>query len=98
MILHYQSHFIAKELFPEDTHTSRINSISRKDCISFVNHPDVIALISSIGDINAKPPSNTGLEHNSKVTCSPADSFHKHIKRDAGIFTAFKKKIGAHGA
>ena len=91
MLVHYQCHFIAKEIFPEDIHTFMLNTISRKYWRSFVNHPDAIASIISTGDITAKPPTNTGLADNFKVTFSPADSLKKSIKRDAGLFTNFKE-------
>ena len=65
--------------------------MSRKDWGYFVNHPDTIALISSTGGITTKSSSNTGLWGKFKATYSPADSFKKSIKRDAGLFTTIKK-------
>ena len=59
----------------------------RKD---FVSHPDDVALISSIGDITVKPPSNTRLVDNFKVTCSPDDYFKKSIKKDVCLRTTLK--------
>ena len=56
-----------------------------------MNHADAIALISSMWDITAKPPTNTGLVDNFKVNYSLADSFKNSIKRDSGIFTTFKE-------
>ena len=79
------------ELFPEDADNFRFNSISRKECISFVNHPDTIALIRSTGDITNTPHANTGLADNFKVSYSPADLFKKYIKRDASLFNTFKE-------
>ena len=46
ILVHYQSHLIAKKVFPEYIETPRFNSISRKEWRSFANHPDDIALIS----------------------------------------------------
>ena len=65
--------------------------MTRKDCISFVNHPDAIALISSAGDMTTTPPANTGLSDKFKVTYSLADLFKKSIEREASLFTTFKK-------
>ena len=56
-----------------------------------MNHPDAIALISSIGDIITKPHNNTGLIDKFKVTYSPADSFKNSIEREAVLFTIFKE-------
>ena len=91
ILVYYQSHLIAKEFLPEDIDTFMFNEMSRKYLSSFVNHPDYNALIMSTGEITNKPPTNTVLAHNFKVTYSPADSFKKSIKRDAGIFTTFKE-------
>ena len=90
ILAHYQSHLRATEVFPEDTDTFRFNYISRKDHVNFMSYPDAIALTST-GVITTNPPANTGLAEKSKVACSPADSFKKSIKRDAGIFNAFKE-------
>ena len=57
-----------------------------------MSHPDDIALISSTGEITNAPPANAGLSNNFKVTCSPASSFKKSIKRDASLFTTFKER------
>ena len=80
MLVHYQSHLIATELFPEDADAFRFNSMTRKYCISLVNQPDSIALISSSGDINTTPHVNTRLVDNFKVACSPDDSFKILLK------------------
>ena len=61
MLVHYQHHLISTELFPEDAETFRVNSITRKDCMSFVNQTDAIALISSTGDTTTTPPNNNGI-------------------------------------
>ena len=37
MLVHYQSYLMSTELFPVDADTFRFNSITSKDCISFVN-------------------------------------------------------------
>ena len=63
------------ELFPEDACTFSFDSISRKYCVSIVNNPDDIALISATGEIATDPHSNTGLEDNFKVAKSPDFSF-----------------------
>ena len=67
MLAYYQSHLIAIEIFPGDIDTFRFNSITRKDCVSFVNHQDSIAFIASIGDMTTTPPINNGLACNFKV-------------------------------
>ena len=67
MLVHYQSHLIATKIFPRDTDTLRFNSMTRKDCISLLSHPDSIALIASIGGMTAAPPVNTGIAENFKV-------------------------------
>ena len=59
--------------------------ITRKDCISFVNHPDTIVLISEKGDTTTTPPVNTELADNFKVACSQASYFKKSIKIDASF-------------
>ena len=69
----------------------RFNSITRKDCIYFVRHPDAISLISSTGDTTATLPANSGFADNFKVAYSLVESFKKSIKRDASIFTTFKE-------
>ena len=74
MIVHYQYDLRTKELLPEDTDTLRFNSATRKDHVSFVNHPDAISLIISTGDITTTPPANIGLVEKFKVSCSPDDS------------------------
>ena len=43
MMVYYQFHLRAKETLPEDMDVLRFNSITRKDYVSFVNHPDTIA-------------------------------------------------------
>ena len=91
MLVHYQSHLIATEIFPEDTDAFRFNPITMKYHISFVNHPDKIALINSIGDMNTIPLANTGLSDRFKDDCSSADSFKNSIKRHASLFTTFKE-------
>ena len=91
MIVHYQSYFRAKDLLPEYIETFRFNSITRKDYVSFVNHPDAIALVSSTGDMTTTPPAKTGLVHNFKVTSFLSDSFKNSIKRDASLFNTFKE-------
>ena len=99
VLVHYQSHLITKELFPEDVGSFRFNSISRKNMGAFANHPGAIALVSSAGGITANPHPNTGLAGNFKVTYSRADSFKKSTKRDANLFTTLKmENIGMHGA
>ena len=45
ILVYYQSHLIARTHFPEYSETFRLNLMTRKDCISFVDHPDAIALI-----------------------------------------------------
>ena len=91
MLVHYQSHLIVTELFPEDVHRFRFNPITRKCHISFVNRPATIALIRSTGNMTATPPSNTGLEYNFKVACSLDYSFKKNIERYEIIFTTFRE-------
>ena len=91
MLVHYQHHLIATELFPEDEDAFRFNSITRKDCIFFVKYPDAIALISSTGDITTIPTANTVLADNFKVACYPDDSLKTSSKRDASLFTTFKE-------
>ena len=80
------------ELFPEDTDDFRFNSISIKDHVSFANHSDDIALLSSTGEITTTPPANYGLANNFKFSSSPDDSFKKSIKRDERLFTTFKEE------
>ena len=75
MMVCYQSHLSTNGLFPEDIDTSRFNSITIKDCVSFVRHPDAIALVSSTDGMTTTPPANTGLSDNFKVAFSAADSF-----------------------
>ena len=72
MMVHYQSHLSTDVLLPEDIETFRFNSITRKYHVSFVRHPEHIALVSSTGDMNTTPPVNTGLADNFKVAYSPA--------------------------
>ena len=64
----------------------------RKDWIDFVNHVDDIEVVSSVGDITSKPPPNTGLEENLKVTHFLSDSFKKSIKRDGSLFTSLNDR------
>ena len=75
--MYYQSHQTAKELFPEDTDSFRLNSVNRKDWNDFVKHPDTIRLISSIGDMNIRTLSDAGSSEDFKNTHSPAESFKK---------------------
>ena len=93
MLVLYQFHLIATELFPEDADTDafRFNSITRKEFISFVNYPDVIALIISIDDTTTTQPSNTGLVDNFKVDYFLADSLKHSVKKDTRIFTTFNE-------
>ena len=91
MLLHYQSHLIATEIFPENACGFRFNTMTRRDCVSLLNHLDTIELISSTGDMNAAPPAYTGLADNFKVACSPNDSSKKHIKIHASLFNTFKE-------
>ena len=99
MLLHYKYHLIAMELLPEDADALIFNSITRKDCVSFMNHPDAIASISSIGDITSAPPANIGLAGNFKVACSPSDSFNNYIERYASILLLLRKEnVGTLGA
>ena len=51
MLVDYQLHLRATVIFPEDADTFRCNSITRKDHVSFADHPDAIALMSAIGDM-----------------------------------------------
>ena len=76
---------------PEDADTFRFNLMTRKYCISFVNHPDDITLISSTCDMTTTPPTNTVLEHNFKAVYSPVSVLKNSIKRDASIFNTFKE-------
>ena len=94
MLVHYQSHLIATELFAEYSDAFKFNSISIKNHVSFVNHLDDIELIISTGYITVTSPANTGLVDNFKVAYSPADSFKNSIKRDTSLLTTFKE--GAH--
>ena len=91
MIVNYQHHLSTNNILPEDIETYRFTSIARKDHISFVRHPDSIALVSSTGDATTTPPDNTGLADNFKVAYSLAESFKKSIKRDASLFTTFNE-------
>ena len=70
MMVHYQSHLSENGLLPEDIGTFTFDSITRKDYVSFVNHLDAIALVSSTGDITTTPPENIRLLDNFKVTYS----------------------------
>ena len=56
-----------------------------------MNHPDDIALIISTGNTTTALPDNTGLSDNFKVTLFLADSYKKHVKRDASLFNTFKE-------
>ena len=76
MLVNYQSHRIATEIFPEDADAFSFNSTTRKDCISFVNHPDAIVLMSSTCNITTTPTANTGLADNFKVACSHLQESH----------------------
>ena len=66
MLIHYLSHLIATKLFSEHSDTFRFNSLTRKDRISLVNHPDNIALISTTSDITTTPTANAELVDNFK--------------------------------
>ena len=77
MMVHYKSHLRSKEFLNEDTHTFIFNSITRKNCVSFVNRPDDTVLFRSTGHMTTDPPANTGLACEFKVFFSPADSFKK---------------------
>ena len=90
MMFRYQCHLRAKNLLPQDMEAFRFNSITRKDCISLVKHPDSIALISSACDITTTSPVNNWLVDNLKATYSPTESFKKHVKREASLFTILK--------
>ena len=68
MLVHYQCNLIAKELFPEDTSSFRLRTVSRDTWETFVNHPDDIALVSSTGDVTIRSPPRTLLVENFKVT------------------------------
>ena len=91
MLVHYQSCLIAIGLFPEYAGAFRFNSITRKDCIYCVYHPDAITLIISTGDMTVTPPANTGLAENFKVAYSLDYSFKKYVKRDASIILLLRK-------
>ena len=98
MLVQYQHHLIAMELLPADADTFKFNSITRKDHIYFVNHPDAIALSSATCKTTTDTTSNTGIEDNFKLACSPANPFRKSIERDKILFTTFKEgKIGMIG-
>ena len=91
MMFHYQRSLIEKNLFPEDMDTHRFTSTTRKDCISFSNYPDDMALLITTGDVTTTPPPHYGLDQKFKVSYSPDESLKKCIKRDESIFTAFKE-------
>ena len=90
MVVHYQSNLIAKELFPEDTSSFRLNAINRDDWDHLAKHPDSIRLISSTGDVTIRPKSNLGLSNDLQSTYAPVESFKNSIKQDASILTALK--------
>ena len=90
MIVPYQSHLLARGLFPSDIGIFIQKSISREDWDAFVKypdtkakHPDSISLISSTGDVTINTPDNPGLSANIQSTYSQTASFKKSIKRDA---------------
>ena len=91
MMVNYQSHLSTNNILPEDIETCRFTSITRKDCISFVRHPESIPLVSSRGDVTTAPPANSGLADNFKIAYFPAESFKKSIKRDASLLNTFKE-------
>ena len=91
MMFHYQRSLVAKNLFPEELDDFSFTSITRKDCASFSEHPDGMALFIATGDVTSTPSPNSGLDENFKASYSSAESFKKSIKRDADLFTAFKE-------
>ena len=91
MLVRYQCHLISAELFPEDAYSLSFNTMTSKDNVSFVNHLDGIALISSTGDTTAAPSDSTTLVHTFKVAHSPDDSLKNSLKRDASLFTTFNE-------
>ena len=80
IMVRYQSHLRAKDILPGGMETFRFNYIFRKDCNSFVNHPDDITLFSSTCDMTTTPPSNFGLVDSFKVAYSPFDPFKCLLK------------------
>ena len=98
MMVHCQSHLSTNNRVHEDIETYRFTSITRKENVSFVIHPDSIALVSLKGDMNTTLPANSGLAENFKVAYSLAESFKKSVKRGSSLFDTLRKvSIGTLG-
>ena len=99
MMVHYQSHLSTNGHFPEDIETFRFHSITRKDYVYFVRHPDDIALVSSTHDITTTLPANSGLHTTSKsltLQLNPSKILSKETQ--AFLLLLRKVNIGSLGA
>ena len=91
MMFHYQRSLVTNNVFFKDPEDCRFSSITRKDCASFSDRLDAMALLTTTGDVTSTPSPNSGSDEKFKVSYFSAESFKKYIKRDAGLFTAFKE-------